>query len=159
MIQPKETTIDGCKVSTTKHPPMRGLQLKARLFKIALPSIGALVASGMKSLTEMMKVEFENPEALAKIAPAFEKLAEAINPDDLPALLCELLTNTSIVVPGANGQPVRIELGTLDGFNIAFDDNRDSLIWRVAVFAAGVNFADFLGGKASAPNSPQIPAP
>lgn len=155
MSRPAEAEIDGYKVSTTRHPPLRGLQLKARVLRLVAPAARGLSAAG--DLGELADLEL-NVENIEKIAPALEALAGAIDPETLPDLVCELLCNTSIIVPDARGVLNRIELNSRGNIDLAFD-GRDGLMFRVIAHAAGVNFADFFGGKASGKPLAETPVP
>lgn len=148
MSRPVEKTIDGFKVSTTRHATMRGLQLRARLLKIVLPAVSALSASGVKSIGAMADTDTAELD-VEKMAPALERLAQAIPPAELPDLVCELLINTSIVCP-VGDKIIRIELANSTNIDMAFDDKDELLFYKVIAHAIGVNFGSFFAALAQA---------
>lgn len=164
MSRPVEKTVDGVKISTTKHATMRLLQLRGRLMKIVLPAIGGFAAAGKKLAAA--GVTTANVGALLEqdtdeLAPALKAFAEAIDPDALPALVCEILANTSVTLPlGENRTLSRIELHSSPNIDIAFDDQDELLFYKVLAHALTVNVGGFFaalaraGAKAEAEKTP-----
>lgn len=167
-MKPVEKTIDGFKVSTTKHSTVRGLQLRARLMRIVLPAISALTSKGVTSIGAVKDIDLDDEAGLDKLAPALERLAEKLDPEILPDLMCEILCNTSINVPV--GEPptlTRVELNAPEKIDAAFDGRHEFLLYKVLGHALKVNFSDpfaWLAGMASKAAaakaaSPDAPAP
>lgn len=163
MNKPVEKMIDGFKVSTTKHSTARGLQLRARLLRIALPAVSALTSKGVTSIGHVKDIDLDDEAGLDKLAPALERLAERLDPETLPDLVCEILCNTSINVPvGEPATLTRVELNAPDKLDAAFDGRHESLLYKVIGHALKVNFADpfaWLAAKASEAKAGAAPAP
>jgi len=90
-----ETQIDGRTVKIQQFAGVRGLTIKARLFKILLPAVGALLGGNSPQAGSPPQSFLENLGDL-DLEKAFMRLAESVNPDDFTRLMLDLLSSTFI---------------------------------------------------------------
>lgn len=92
MKEHKEVIVNGKKFKIYQFMPTKGLTIKYKLFKIILPTLGALAGEGLKSYKEAKTIKndlakMSTAELLQKIDPSLlEKAAIALVnalPDDL----------------------------------------------------------------------------
>jgi hypothetical protein len=126
MATQAETRIGDLKIAVSKLPAMRAVKLSARLGKI----IGPTIAAGMPSAGVLRKVS-----SFADLDVNFEQVARALfdrlDPDELEALLRELLAATTL-----NGQPI------METFDLVFADQLENVI-PVVKFVLGFQFGSF----------------
>jgi len=130
MIETKEKTIDGRKITVTQFPGRRGLKLKTRLAKL----LGPTIFTALKSVSGKSENILDKDINLETAAGAIEKLLERIDENIWEALVFELLSMTRI-----NGQEVTSEI-----FDVEFAGSFVTL-YKILAFILEVNYKDFLG--------------
>jgi hypothetical protein len=129
----KETrTILGCEVTTQTLPYMRAAMLGAKLGKIAAPAM--MHVGGF--------IQWDIAELLG-----------AIQPDDLPTLMTEILAQTTLVKDGK-----QLPLGSREMQDLAFTGNL-ALAMAVLRFALEVNYSSFLVGGLGVSKVEESPSP
>lgn len=134
-----EAKIGDLSVTTVKHPVMRGLALKARLFAMLAPALKHLDA-----LESAAKGQSVADMSLPALAPVLTALAGTLDPNTLPDLVVEILSGTTVTVPGADGKPTLMDLDRT-GIEAVFNSRPDTLLFQVIGHALKANFTGFFG--------------
>lgn len=93
-VQTISTTVDGHTIDVVQFVPTRGFRIKARLIKLILPAIGALLGESGK-VTGKTVASFLDSDA--NLGAAFTQLASSLDdPEALLQLLLDLLSSTKI---------------------------------------------------------------
>lgn len=135
MIETKEDKIDGFDVRTSQHPARAAARLLAKVGRSIGPALGAL--RGVK-LDGAKLGDFD----VAALGPALSALFESMKDTDLDALIADVLSHTTIVMPNDAGKMHVYDLSNADIIDAAFTGNLP-LMMKVIKFALGVNFASF----------------
>jgi len=123
--------ISGMEITCTQYPVIRGAALMMRLGKILAPMAGHLSGLDMDS-------------NLGALGPAAEAVFTNVSPEELPALLRELLANTQVKRDG------RIySLITDADINKAFEGDMLAML-QAAKLSIEVNYSDFFGAVSAA---------
>lgn len=169
----EKANINGWDVVTVKLAPMRGLELKARVAKLAVPMLGK-IAPFVKELEAEWRAA--NAEALAadpdlkfeiklgeidteRVAPLLASLVEFIEPKTLPVLVADVLRTTSVTRPDDDGVLNKIDLCDDGAIDRTFGDVSDLVMWATVWHALKTQFADFFGGSKPGRASPPTPTP
>lgn len=168
------TTINGWNVATIKLAPLRGLELKATVAKLALPMIGK-VAPFIKELEAEWRAANPDAEPDAQFeikineidperaAPVLVGLAEHIEPKSLPGLVSDILKTTSVTRNDPDNddsaQLIKFDLCDPGAIDRVFGDVSDLVMWSVVWHALRAQFADFFGGSKPGRASPPTPTP
>jgi hypothetical protein len=91
-IKKVDTVIDGHAIQVVQFAGVRGLTIKARLYKLLLPAVGALLggnaqAAPPQSLSMLQEMDLE---------AAFMRLAESVEPESFTKFMLDLLSSTFI---------------------------------------------------------------
>lgn len=142
MIETKEKTIDGRKITVTQFPGRRGLKLKTKLAKLLGPSI----FTALKSVSGKGDL-LDKDVNLETAGEAIEKLLEKVDENSWENLIFELLSMTRI-----NSQEITAEL-----FDAEFAGSFVTL-YKIVAFVLEVNYKDFLGLTGIGLSKPQAAA-
>jgi hypothetical protein len=130
-------TIDGRVVESTVLPGLFSLRLKTRLMKKIFPSLGkfisAIKADQIKAEKKSL-LDFLECLDMQEVGAAFAEITSNIEPEELQQIVLEMFTNTRM-----DGKL----LGNEDIFNMVFA-GKLSLMYKVFLFVAEVNYGDFL---------------
>jgi len=124
MVETKDKTIDGKRVTVSQFPARRALNLKIRLIKLMGPSIVQLFGKA-KAITTSMPVE--------DIIPAMERLTAALDPDQFVDLILELLSMTRV-----DGREACVNFDMEFAGNLPF-------VYKIVWYVLEVNFGNFFG--------------
>ena len=130
MIETKDKTIDGKKITVTQFPGRIGLNLKTKISKL----VGPTIFTALKSISGTGKKFMDKDVDLETAAIAIEKFLERVEPDSWESLIFEILNMTRI-----NNQEITPEI-----FDIEFAGSFVTL-YKIIAFVLEVNYKDFLG--------------
>jgi hypothetical protein len=134
IFKTERKTIDGHAVESTALPGLNAVRLKAKLAKKVFPAVGKFF-SGIKMKTGAKGVKAAISDLdLSGIGGAFESIAAEMEPDELEALILEILSQSRV-----DGKDV----SDTDVFNVVFSRNM-LFMYKVVLFSLEVNFGDFL---------------
>lgn len=136
----KEKKIGGYDVRVTQHPARPAARLLAK--------VGRVIAPGLSKLGKLASVKDLKPEdvELEDLGPAVAALFEAIDDDQVDALIAEIFKHTIIVLPDEAGQLRAFDLSKGDDIDRAFT-GRLSLMFACLKYALEVNFGSFFGAN------------
>jgi hypothetical protein len=130
-IETKKETIGGHEVAVTQFPARQAIKLKIKLARIFGPGLAELLGSA----TGEGKALSERDIPGSAFSSAFQRLAEAVDPDLFMSLIEEVLSSTRIdgheVDWAVMDQNYAGDLGTL---------------YRIVFFALRVNYSSFFEG-------------
>lgn len=141
----KSEIIDGCEVYFTKLPPLRAIQLKAKIGRFLAPAFANGAGGALRQLEGIESLANADANAITNIVGS---LLSALDPATLPDLIVELLRTTSIVVEDEGGRRVKRDLLSPAEIDRVFLD-KELLLYKVLGFALREHFADFLRGVSS----------
>jgi hypothetical protein len=124
MIETKEKTIDGRRVTVSQFPARKALTLKVKLIKLFGPSLAQLFG-GPKKMSLNSSIE--------EMAPAIEKLSATLEPEQFLDLVLEMLTMTRV-----DGREV------VPNFDMEFTGNL-LFVYKIAWYVIEVNYGNFFG--------------
>jgi hypothetical protein len=129
-LKTETRTIDELEVSVTQLPAMRSLALLPRLSKLALPAF-------MKA---------DDPAFMkADVIILVGELLAGLEPAEAQALVRDLNAGTTVQQDG------KLKPLTSDQLIDSVFNGKVMTLLKVTMFAVEVNFADFFGGKNTAP--------
>lgn len=140
-------------VDVGPFPPLRGLQVRARVAKALVPALakaGPLLEQ-LKPGNNLADIEIE------KAGPLLGAMLAELNPDELPELVKALLATTSVIVTEGKKQR-KVDLCTPGAIDSTFEGQDHVLLFDVIPFALKEVFAGFLTGIVSAdePTTPTL---
>jgi len=95
-VQTIEKLVDGHTVTITQFFAIRGIQLKARLWRLVLPVLGELVG-GVDKGTDLSKLSLDSNVDINAVFPkALSKLSETVSEKTLLDLLLDLFASTRL---------------------------------------------------------------
>lgn len=132
----EEVTYDGIKFGTQQYGAMRSLELLGKLAKAVGPVMGALSEMDM------------NATDLDKYAPLLAYALKDVEPNQLTALVVDVLAGTSATLTDDKGVVKRVDLLGKEALDRVFS-GRLIMMFKVVLHALKVNFADFGFGSAT----------
>ena len=133
MLKREDKDIDDLKFTVVQFPAMYAFGLLARLLK----TIGPVMAT----LGNNMNVE------LSELSGPLREALSALDPEEAQKLVLEILKSTSVIIPDPTGGR-KVEFTSSTKIDEVFS-GRLMTMFKVVVFAAQVNFADFVQGIGS----------
>ena len=96
-VQSINKTIDGHDVKIVQFYAIRGIKLKAKVFKLLLPVLSPLIGAADVSKGNVKDAMVDGLIDLQKVLPAaIQKLAETLQPEEFFRLIIELLSSTFV---------------------------------------------------------------
>lgn len=138
MMETKELSIEGFDVRVTQHRARAAAKLLAKVGRVVAPGL-AKIASGITD-GNIKEAELED------IGPAVAALFEALDDDQLDAILLEVFKHATIVMPDSNGTLRVFDLSKGEMVDEAFT-GRLPLMFKVAKFSLEVNFGSFFAAN------------
>lgn len=139
------TTIDGVEIIFTKLPPLRAIQLKAKIARMLAPAFKDGAGGAVSQLSRVNSIADAD---VTELAGMLGSLLAALDPDTLPELIADVLRTTSLVLDDESGRRVKHDLCSPAAIDKVFLD-REELLYKVIGFALREHFADFLRGVSS----------
>lgn len=138
MQETKETSIDGFDVRVTQH--------RARRAAVLLSKVGRVIAPGLARIGGASLSGDIKDADLSDLGPAVSALFESLGDDSVDSLLCEILSQATIVMPDDGGTSRLFDLSKPDQIDAAFT-GRLPLMFKVAKYALEVNFGSFFAAR------------
>lgn len=135
----EEYEIDGIKFTTQQFGGFRALELMGELAQVIGPALGVLSSA--------------DPETpLEQLAPVLAMALRGMKPEELSTLALKVLASTQAVID-VNGTLKRVDIVDKSSFDRVFT-GRLMTMFKVALRALQINYADFGFGSAPAKDAP-----
>lgn len=125
MVETKEKTIDGFKVTVTQFPARYGFKMQARLIKVFAPILGTLL-SGKQGL--------ESEVNLSGLGDALQKVFILLDENAAMQLVFDLMQSTRV-----DGQEMN------DAYFDSMFAGKMNVVYKILGFILEVNFGNFFG--------------